>query len=187
MALRRQLEVIANRHRALVKACHERLDSMSDEQLRWAPDDKTWSIVLIVDHLIKVHAGTSPVFMKALQEAGPAGDDIDKEVRYSFADNLMVQWLSPGSKFKLPVPKQYRPTTHSATPHAVVNRLYEEFEAFSVILEYANDKKLKGVKVHSPAGGGSRSVVAFFDATVQHNRFHFLQIEALSRDPKFPR
>lgn len=179
--------MIANRHRAVVKACHERLDSLSDAQLKWAPDDKTWSPVLIVDHLIKVHATTSPVFMKALQDAPVAGDEVDKELGYSFKDRLLVQMLSPGAKFKLPVLKSYRPTIHTASPHAVVNRLYEEFEAFGVILEYANEKKLKGIKVKSPAGGPNASIVAYFDATVQHNRYHWLQLETLLRDPKFPK
>jgi len=185
--LRHQLEVIANRHRAVIKVCHERLDGLSDAQLRWTPDPKTWSIVLILDHLIKVHLATSPVFMRALLTAPPAGDAKTKELPYSFSDRLFVQLLSPGARFKLPVPKPYQPVEHNGPSPAVLHKFQEELDAFTVILEYADEKQLKGIRVLSPAGSARPSIVAYLDATVQHNRYHWMQIEAVMRNPQFPK
>jgi hypothetical protein len=185
--LRPQLEAIANRHRAVLKVSHERLDNLTDAQLRWAPDDKTWSIALVVDHLIKVHTATSPVFMRALLPAPPAGDERTKEVPYSFTDKLFVQLVSPGARFKLPVPKIYVPVVHNGPPIALVHKFQEELEAFSIILDYADEKQLKGVKVLSPAGNAKPSIVAYLDATVQHNRYHWIQIETILRHPQFPK
>lgn len=185
--LRHQLEVIATRHRAVLKVCHERLDRLSDAQARWSPDDKTWSVALIVDHLTKVHASTNPVFMRALLAAPPAGDERAKEIPYSFSDKLFVQLLSPGTKFKLPVPKLYTPVTHNGPSSALIHRLEEELEAFSVVIEYADEKKLRGLKVLSPAGSARPSIIAYLDATVQHDRYHWIQIETLLKSPKFPK
>jgi len=185
--LRHQLEVIANRHRAVIKVSHERLDRLSDAQIKWAPDAKTWSIALILDHLIKTHAATSPVFMRALLAAPPAGDEREKELPYSFSDRLIVQLLSPGARFKLPVPKLYTPVTHNAPGQNLVKHLQEEFDAFTIVLDYADEKQLKGLRVSSPAGNFRPSVVAYLDATVQHNRYHWMQIESLLRDPNFPK
>ena len=185
-ALRHQLQIIVDRQLAVAKAAHERLDRLSDAQLRWAPDDKTWSIVLIADHLIRVHVATSPVFMKALLPAPVAGDEITKELPYSFLDRLAVNAMSPGARYKIPVPKMFEPVAHRGSS-TVVQHLYDEFEAFRVILEFANEKQLKGIKVSSPAKSGLHlSVLAFLDATVQHNRYHWLQVETLLRNPKFP-
>jgi hypothetical protein len=185
-ALRHQLQIIVDRQLAVAKAAHERLDRLSDAQLRWAPDDKTWSIVLIADHLIRVHVATSPVFMKALLPAPVAGDEITKELPYSFLDRLAVNAMSPGARYKLPVPKMFEPVAHRGSS-TVVQHLHDEFEAFRVILEFANEKQLKGIKVSSPAKSGLHlSVLAYLDATVQHNRYHWLQVETLLRNPKFP-
>ncbi len=185
-ALRHQIQIIADRHRAVVTAAHERLDKLSDAQLHWSPDDKKWSIALIVDHLIKVHVATSPLFMKALLSASPAGDEVDKDLPYSFMDRTMVQLMSPGARFKLPVPKVFEPAAHKGRGPALVQHLQDEFEAFNVILGYANEKKLKGIRIKAAAGGMKPSVIAYLDATVQHNRYHWLQIEALLRDRSFP-
>jgi len=185
--LRQQLEVIANRHRAVIKVSHERLDNLSDAQLRWAPDEKTWSIALILDHLIKVHTSTSGPFMKALLPAPLAGDERTKELSYSFIDRKFVQLLSPGARFKLPVPKLYVPVVHNGPAHGLVTHFQEELDAFTVILEYADEKKLKGLKVLSPAGSLKPSIIAYLDATVQHDRYHWIQIETLLRHGQFPK
>ena len=185
-ALRHQIQIIADRQFAVAKAAHERLDNLSDTQLRWAPDDKTWSIVLIADHLIRVHVASSPVFMKALLAAPPAGDEGSKDLPYSCMDRMAVNVMSPGSKYKLPVAKIFEPVAHRGSA-TVVKHLHEEFEAFRVIIEYADEKQLKGIKVNPPARGGvNLSLIACLDATVQHNRYHWLQVEALLRNPKFP-
>lgn len=185
-ALRHQLEIIANRQRSVVTLFHERLDKLSDAQLRWAPDAKTWSIVFIIDHLIKVHVATSPVFMRALVEAPPAGDEGAKPLEYSFSDKIFVGLLSPGARFKLPVPKLYQPVAHNAASSVVLQKLYDEFEAFRVILDYADLRQLEGLHVSSPAGGARPSILAYLDATTQHNKYHWQQIEALLKNPKFP-
>jgi len=187
-ALRRQIQIIADRQRAVVTAAHERLDKLSDAQLKWTPDPKTWSPIFIVDHLIRAHVATSPVFMKALLPAPPAGDEVDKELPYSFSDRMIVGAMSPGARFKLPVPKIFEPVEHRGPCSSVLKHLYDEFEAFAVILEYANEKKLNGIRVRSPANGSIHpSIMAYLDATVQHNRYHWLQIETLLRNPQFPK
>jgi hypothetical protein len=186
--LRRQLQIIADRQQAVASAAHQRLDTLSDDQLRWTPDPKQWSTVDVVDHLIRVHAATSPVLMRSLLAAPPAGEEADKELHYSFTDRTVVNMLSPGARFKLPVPKLYTPVSHHGALGHLIQHLHDEFEAFRVILEYANEKQLKGIKISPPAGGPFHpSILAYMDATVQHNRYHWLQIEALLRDPKFPK
>jgi len=184
--LRPQLENIAVRQRAVLAACHERLDKLSDAQLRWAPDDKTWSIVVIIDHLLKVHADTSQAFMRVLQPAPMLGDETEKETPFSFFDRQFVNMLSPGAKFKISVPKAYEPVTHTGPSPAVVNRLYEEFEAFRVILEYADQKRLAKLKVTATGRSSTHSIIAYFDAVIQHDRYHWLQIESILRNREFP-
>jgi hypothetical protein len=185
--LRRQLQIIADRQRAVLSVFHERLDSLSDTQLRWSPDPKTWSPILTVDHLIRVNVATSPLFMKALLPAPLAGEEVEKELPYSFLDRTIVQALGPDARFKLPVPKMFTPVEHRGPDSRVLRHLYDEFDAFAVILEYANEKKLKGIHVPSPANAHIHpSLLAYLDASVQHNRYHWLQIEAVLRNPKFP-
>ena len=185
--LRHQLEIIAHRQRSLIQACHDKLDHLSDSQLRWAPDGKTWSIALVLDHLIKVHVATSPAFMRVLLAAPPAGNEKDQELPYSFSDRLIVQLLSPGARFKLPVPRIFIPVEHHGSPHHLVEKLYEEFDAFEIVLNFADEKQLRGLRVSSPAGNARPSVIAYLDATVQHNKYHWQQIEALMKDPNFPK
>jgi hypothetical protein len=185
--LRHQLETIANRHRAVIKVSHERLDGLSDAQLRWSPDEKTWSIVLIIDHLTKVLLSVSPVFMRSLLTAPPAGDEKQKELPYKFFDRQFVNLLSPGARFKLPVPKLYQPVVHNGPSLAVIQKFQEELDNFTVILEYADEKQLSGIKILSPAGNLRPGLMAYLDGTVQHNRYHWLQIEDLLRNPKFPK
>ena len=104
--------------------------------------------------------------MKALQVAPRAGDEVDKELGYSFMDRKFVEFVSPGARWKLPVPKLYEPVTHRGPATSVVAHLFEEMEAFRVILEYANEKQLKGLRVRSPAGSlKPLGACAYLDAT----------------------
>ena len=158
--LRRQIQIIVDRQKAVVSAAHQRLDGLTDAQLRWTPDPKQWSIVDIVDHLIRVHATTSPILMRELLPAPPAGEEVNKELSYSFSDRTVVGILSPGARFKLPVPKKFQPMPHHGALGHVLQHLYDEFEAFQVILEYANEKQLKGIKVTPPTGPLRPSIAA---------------------------
>jgi hypothetical protein len=95
--------------------------------------------------------------------------------------------LSPGARFKISVPKPYEPVEHTGPAPAVVNRLYEEFEAFAVILDYADQKQLKRIKVVVPGRSSRHGIVSYLDSVVQHDRYHWLQIEAILRNRNFPK
>lgn len=186
--LRRQIQILSDRQNAVVAAIHKRLDGLTDAQMRWKPDPKRWSIADIVDHLIRIHASTSTQFMRVLQAAPPAGDEGKEEIPYGWSDRTLIGMHSPGSKLAGSVPKLYQPVEHNGSLGRVVQHLYEEFEALRVIIEYADQKRLKGLKMRPPTGGILHpTVLGFLDAMIQHDRMYLLQIEEIQRNPAFPK
>jgi hypothetical protein len=184
--LRPQLQTIADRQRLVIADAHKYLAPLSDTQLRWTPDSR-WSIVQIADHLVRTHAAMNPLFEKAIADAPMAGDERSEELRYPLMDRLMVKALSPGTKVKLKVPKIFEPEIPNGPASVVIQELQKQLEAFLVLLGKADEKQMKGIRVASPAGKGIRpTIIAYLDATVQHNRYHWAQIELLLQDAGFP-
>jgi hypothetical protein len=188
MSLRPQLQVIADQLQVVAKAARTELPTFTEEQLRWSPSADRWSILLIADHLVRSHTATDPKLAQAIADAPPCENERCETIPYSFVDKIFVAAVSPGAKVKLPVPPIFEPAIPEATGSAVIRELLRRLDEFSGLFEKADEKKLRGIRVASPLNKMFRpSLMGYLDAMVQHDRYHWGQVEALRQEPNFPK
>jgi len=158
---------------------------LSHEALVWSPNANNWSIAQIVEHLNKVGYAIAPALEDAIACLALRGWDAGP-YRYTFLERLFIRAVGPNPPFRVPVPRLYVPPEHITDP--------EDTIASFLVLQgqidgwlRARGLRLTAIRIPSPANRLLKmSVAAWIHATIAHERYHLLQIEALLANPAFP-
>lgn len=187
MPLRPKLEELHAATRE-IRAKAKVLSKLSDAQLAWTPNSQTWPIAMVLDHLNKVHELTVPKFDAALATAAPAGADKDRPVKYGFFERVTLRMLGPNSPIPVPVPPIFEPERKANPSRTVVPTFFARHDTLAALIERSDAHDLKGLKASSPVSDKLKpGYLAYLEGTVQHEQYHWGQVEALLANPSFPK
>ena len=162
----------------------EALTSLTLGQLNWSPGKGVWSIGQVVDHLNKSNGPTNPNLAEAVRTATVRSDG---PFRYKLLERLFIRMLSPNPPFKVPVPPPFIPDSAAITSDAVT-RFQEIQTELTHVIESANGLDLTKPRIASAANSRIKMCLgAWFHATLAHEQYHWLQIEAVRANPAFPK
>jgi hypothetical protein len=158
---------------------------LTDAQMQWSPAPDRWSLVQLFDHLNRVGGPLLPKMQEAIRQGKAQGWHSEGPFRYNWMERLFIRMLSPGATMKVPVPPLFVPA-ESPVPESLPKFMALQ-EALRACIGEANGLNLTRMKITSPASRLVRLCLgAWFAATVAHEQYHLLQMQALRADPQFP-
>jgi uncharacterized damage-inducible protein DinB len=146
------------------------LDGLSDDQLNWKPDDVTWSIAQVVQHIAIVESGSAQMI--------PLG--LAQEPNFVPRDIPLEQLILDRSK-KLNAPDRIHPSTDPKTMAQLKEILHTSREQFLAALNGIEDISLldKTSPPRSHPLFGQMSTGQWITATRLHEERHIQQIAEL--------
>ncbi len=152
-------------------------DKVDAARLAVVPDDESWSVAQIFDHLNTAGWLLLNEIERAIDEARTNGPFGEPPFAYGFISRWFVRAMQPSSSWTFTAPSVFEPES-SATLHP--NEAVREFVAlqdhFADCLPQTVGLDLRRIRVASPAVPLLRiSLGAWFEATLAHERRHLQQ------------
>jgi uncharacterized damage-inducible protein DinB len=146
------------------------LDGLTDDQLNWKPDDFTWSISQVVQHIAMVESGSSQTIRLGLKQ----------EPNFMPSDIPLHRALLDRSK-KVNAPERLHPSSDPKTMSQLKEILHNSREKFIDALERIEDITVLE-KTSPPVSHpvfGQMSTWQWIVAVPLHEERHIKQIEEL--------
>jgi hypothetical protein len=158
--------------------------SLSDAQLTWRPDDKTWSVADVFEHLRKINKAYGRRLGEALGRTRPG----DGPFRPGPLTRLYVWAISPEGRLPIPAPPRSRPmSTPPGGGDAALARFLEQQDVLEEQIRAADGRDLNTGRFPSPIlPVFMLSVGAGLTGLVRHEQRHLGQALRLTRRPDFP-
>ena len=160
------------------------LRSLSDKQLNWKPDERSWSVGQCIDH---INNTDRPYFDRIKAAFSKAKNFTDSyNYRAAFPGTFLIKAMSPGSKVKVKAQKIFRPSM-SAVSKEAFDRYDKQQEEMLAVLEEGKKYNINKIKVSSPAFSLMRMRVGdALRVLVLHRRRHLEQAKRIMSMEGFP-
>lgn len=158
---------------------------LSDDQLTWRPDETTWSVADVFEHVRKINKAYGRRLEEALVRAAPG----DAPFRPGLLARVYLWAISPDTRVKLPAPPRSRPERVPTGGGAgALDRFLKQQEVLLAHLHAADGKDLNTGRFASPIFSAFRlSVGEGLTGLVVHEQRHLRQARQLTERPDFPR
>lgn len=180
------LYTLEKKAREVANDIQEHFGHLSNEQLNWKPNPKSWSIAQCVEHLIAANRNYFQIFEEIL-----LGEKKKRVLeRMSFLSNfwgkLLISYSKPESEKRLKSPKNFMPQTSridsNIIPHFTDNqgRLIGFMQATSYL-------DMRRTYITSPATRFvTYSLHDAYEIILQHERRHLQQALRVLKTENFP-
>lgn len=166
--------------------CRDLVHGLSDEQLNWRPDERSWSIAQCLDHLNVANRIYLAPMLAGIEAARRKGAGRKGPIRPGFLERLFVGNLEPPPKWKLPAPKKIVPASSKSKAEVMEEWRLAQDEA-RALLSASAGLDLNGTRFVNPFLPLVRfSVGTGFLVIAAHERRHLWQAERVKGDPRFP-
>lgn len=161
--------------------------NLSEQQLNWQPDAKSWSVGLCLEHLIKtngemlgaVESHITGAHKKTIFERLALGSNL--------FGNYVLKAVQPENKGKLKAPKVFRPAASSVSAD-VVDRFVANQERIIELMRRSEKLDPEKTIITSPAARFvTYSLFNAYKIVVTHERRHFRQAQNVMKLPEFPK
>ena len=169
-----------------VVECRELCDPLSDDQLKWKPDPRSWSILECFDHLRVTGSLYYPRLEEAIERAREHGREETKPYRPGWFARKMIRFVGVESKTKLKAPRVFRPS--SVEPdRSILDQFFEQEVELLGLIRRADGVELNRVKFASPVTRLIRfSIGEGFALMVAHQERHLRQAQRIAKSDRFP-
>jgi hypothetical protein len=150
---------------------------LSDEQFRWSPGPKRWSMAQCFDHLNVTARGTVASVDAAIQNARTRGLTGAGPFAHSVFERLFIRSMEPPPGFRFRAPKTLAPAPVPSQPMAEIVREFMSWQdQLSDRMRLADGIDLQRTRVQSPASPLiAWSLGGMFALTLAHERRHLWQ------------
>jgi hypothetical protein len=172
-----QLERYRSQFSDLKAAASALVADVNETRLRTPPDEETWSVAQIFDHVNT--AGW--LLLSSLEESIQTGHERGRHgtppFRYGFVSRWFVRSMQPSSGWTFTAPSVFEPEPPDTLyPTEAVNEFRGLQDQFAACVTDAEGLDLRGIRVASPAVPLLRiSLGAWFEATIAHEERHLDQ------------
>lgn len=161
---------------------------LTDEQARWKPSPKAWSVVECLDHLgesLGRYAGPMDAAIRKAREEGRTGSE--PYGRGTLAGRFLVGFLSHPAK-KAPAPGVFQPASAEGLElGAVAEDLRRKVTGLIELARRADGLPLGSIRIATPISGLIRvSLAQAFEVHTLHTPRHLAQAERVVGRDGFP-
>ena len=162
------------RQRAELKVA---VSSLSEAQLNWTPDNSAWSILQIIDHLVRSSRSVQIAFATGVQESEfPLPRLLPRSLRRALILGALNRDLT------LPVPsKELEPGTNASLPE-----LYSNWETLTNGIRRFIEPLNGDEKKYTHPAMGPLTILQTLELGRVHTGYHARQIERLRKRSGFP-
>lgn len=177
MAVHPQLKNYRFGFRTLEENAAHLVEGVDDEVLLTSPDEGTWSVAQIFDHL----NATGKPLLNALQDAIRAGQEKGPYGNPPFEYGIVSRWfiraMRPSSTWSLPAPPVLQPAKSAQIDPFETLYIFRGLQnQFADCVSEAEGLDLRRIRVPSPSVPIFRvSMGAWFEATIAHEQRHLDQ------------
>lgn len=162
--------------------------NLSEAQLNWKPDPKSWSVAEVLEHLIKTDKTYESPLRQAAEKAKKENIKEQKPHESTWLGKWFIDFIKPKENMrKLKAPGVLAPS-NSRYDAGIVTRYQENLNALERALTGFDGYDFNKLKITS----GISSLIRFnlgdyFIFTIQHHLRHSGQIDRLLKRPEFPK
>ncbi len=160
---------------------------LSNEQLNWKPDNKSWSVGECLDHLITSNKTYFPV-LEDITSGNYRPDFWAKNSPFSsMFGKMLLDSVSPEVKRKAISPKAFKPSYSNITIQ-IVNDFEKHQEQLITYFEKTKGMNHGSIMIHSPAGAFiTYSLSYLVEMLFNHEQRHFNQAKRVMNSADFPK
>ncbi len=148
---------------------------LTEQQLNWKPDPKTWSIGQNIDHLIVINATYYPIVPKIRSGQYRLSWLAKLDFLVNFLGKMILQAVQPDRRRKMKTFPIWEPST-SQIPAAIVRQFQQSQTELKEFIAGTKDLVKKGTVIASPANRNIfYKLEMAFDIIVAHERRHLEQ------------
>lgn len=175
-----QLEEYQSDFRTIKTEATRLVEELDEETLRTPPDDDTWSVAQVFDHLNTTVWPLLNELENAIQTGQDNGPYGTPPFEYGVVSRWFIRSMKPSS-WALPAPSVLQPEeSNTLYPHETIEEFRGLQDQFANCVESAEGLDLRRIRVGSPVFPLLRiSIGAWFEATIAHERRHLAQIRNL--------
>jgi hypothetical protein len=164
----------------------EEFSYLSEKQLNWQPNPKSWSILQCLYHLIVSDATYDEVFKKILNKYPK--NSVNKEVKFSWLGKWLINSINPQNVNKLSAPKKFQiPKSSNLSKEDVLKNYLERVEILKNYFIDFQGLDLNTIYLSSPALWILRyNLSACIQILTYHHLRHNLQAMKVKQNTKFP-
>jgi hypothetical protein len=180
------LQTIAGHIRAHSDRAQANFGKLSEVQLNWQPHPDTWSVGVILDHLIVTHQSYFPV-LDSIVEGTYKMNFWSRISPFSgLLGRSLIKQLGPDYAKKFKSPPAFRPT-HSKVDPGILDEFIACQDRILSILDGLQGRPISKLRMPSPASGfityPVRDALQVIDV---HTARHFQQADRLMAHDEFP-
>lgn len=177
--LRRQIEDNRRSAEGLVR-------DLTEAQLQWRPDERSWSIAQCLDHLAVANRAYLGPMRQALAEARRRGSTRRGSIRPGWFSRWFIQTMEPPPRRKLPAPRKIVPALGKNGGEVKRDFFAAQSETLELLKEAA-ETDLNRTRFVNPFFPLLRFTVGTgFLVITAHERRHLWQAERIRQRPGFP-
>ncbi len=164
----------------------EELGYLSEKQLNWKLNSKSWSILQCLEHLILSDSLYEPTFETILNKY--PRKSADKPVKFSWLGKWLIKAINPQNRSFLPAPKKFQvPNLSNYHKQDTLNRYLNRVKRLKSYFEQFQGLDLNAIYISSPAFWLLRfNLSACIQILTYHHQRHILQIVRIKRNTQFP-
>ena len=156
----------------------EEVKNLSEEQMQYKPDEESWSIAEIVEHIIIVEGGLEAMLEGSME----AGETPDQKAEVKMTDEQIVGFITDRSQ-KIQTQDQFQPSGKFSNAEEALDAFNEQRENFVDWLK-DSDASMRNYVNEFPFGKIDAYQTVLFLAG--HTERHTAQIEEVKSNPDFP-
>ncbi len=165
----------------------EEFGYLTENQLNWRPNSKTWSILECLEHMIISDSLYDEIFQSILSKYPK--NSIDKKLKFSWLGNLLINSVNPKNTYnKIPAPKKFQiPSNSHYDKEETFNRYLNRIEILKNYFEEFKGLDLNNIYLSSPALWILRyNLSACIQIMTYHHQRHIIQGIKVKQNTQFP-
>ncbi|MFY0606585.1 MAG: DinB family protein [Cyclobacteriaceae bacterium] len=156
------------------------ISGLDDDQLNWKPNDKTWSILEVIEHLSIVYDLYFPKFDKVLELAEPISDVQPFSSKKTLLGRLSIYSQRPKKgkvKFKMKTFDFFEPSHSSKGTSSIIEKYENDKAHLAEIIRLASNRDVSTVKISTALGEKVKFYfVECIEFLLAHEARHLVQI-----------
>lgn len=181
----------------LLKSCINELDKipdiiqeefgyLSEKQLNWKPNQKSWSILQCLEHLIISDTLYDETFQNILKKYPKNSEN--KEVKFSWLGKWLLNAVNPSNSNKIPAPKKFQVNIQvNYNKEETINRYLGRVQKLKNYFQQFEGLDLNQIYLSSPALWILRyNLSACIQIMTYHHQRHIIQGVKVKRNTQFP-
>lgn len=175
-----KLEHLIVRSNKTANFIKDHLGSLDDSILRQKPNQKSWSLLEIIEHLNLVYDKYLENLEHVISEA-PAGNHEESFYQTTVLGKLSIYSMKPKKRkrrFKMKTFDFFTPEYDQLDTQRVLKDFFHNKVTFNSLIDLARKKDLKGLKVPTALGDKIRFYIPeCLDFIISHEERHKIQLE----------